>query len=196
MTSLALAVLLAHAAAAQPQALDVKALDAAKGFEQASVERLSTSMTVRECARDAKCWSLVKTMFLKNFDINRTRVDAGMPGQFFPGASTFALRAAVKGTGHYLYVLCGADARRQRPCDDKRDELEKRVFEAALALSLPGASRPEDRADLDTLKLSPTGKQLLSELRGARPGAVEELLDAAISSLGVEENPIPRALRR
>jgi hypothetical protein len=195
MTVLAAAVLLAHAAAAQPAAESTGALKQIGAFEEASGEKLIATMTVEQCVRDAKCWGLVKTMFGRQFGIARTKVDGALPGQFFPDTTTFSLRAAVKGTGHYLYVLCGRDLKKRRPCADKRDLLEKRVFEYAMALALPGGGRPEDLADLETLKVTPQGKLLISRAEGARRGFRQELLDLAVSSLGVEENPVPRALR-
>lgn len=193
----ALTLLLALAGPAGAARLEARSLKTAKtasGFLQGSGAEVFASASPRECVRDAKCWSFVKTIFLKNFDLNREKVDAALPGQFFPDAQTFSLRAAIKGSGHYLWVLCGK-GRSRRPCEDKQARLEKRVFEAAVALSLPGAARPEQRADLDTLVLLPPGKQLISQAQDARPGMMEELLDAAISSLGVEDDPVPRALR-
>lgn len=193
MTVFAVALLLAHAAAAQTESTG--AIKQLGSFEEASGEKLIATMTVEQCVRDAKCWGLVKTLFGRQFGIARTKVDGALPGQFFPNASTFSLRAAVKGSGHYLYVLCGPELKKRRPCEGKRDELEKRVFESSMALSLPSDSRPEDLVDLETLKVLGPGKALIARAEGARAGLRQELLDLAISSLGVEENPVPRALR-
>lgn len=169
---------------------------AADGISSDQAKFLST-FTPAGCVKDARCWGLVKTVFQKTFGLNREKVDTALPGQFFPNTTTFALRAAIKGSGHYLYILCGSDLnKRHRPCNDqRRDELEQRVFESAVVYSVPSDYKQADLADPETMKLTPAGKKLLLEINQARPGAVQELLGLAINSLGVEDNPVPKALR-
>lgn len=159
MKALALLALLALPAAAKPAP---KTLTAAPE---------SPKRTPCECAANPRCWGIAMAGFAQKAGIAKTEVEGALPGRFFPAAWTFALRKPTT-DGHFLLVQCGPE---RRPCEDKRDELERRLIVSRFVTSLPLYEPEETLADPVSWVPTDRGEAVWAEVKQCRKGFLEEV---------------------
>ena len=124
-----------------------------------------------ECLVQKRCWKLVREAFQSNARIAKTEVEAAMNERFFPGAVAFAL-SEPDAEGHFLKVQCGG-----MPCDDKRDDLERRLIVTSFLVSLPLGTPRAELFDETTWAPTSKGEKVFTQAKICKREILRTLID-------------------
>lgn len=129
------------------------------------------------CAKQSFCWSLMMSAYRRTVKLELDEIEAAFPNRFFPDSMASAL-GKPDAEGNFVSVRCGAD---RQPCDDKRDELEKRVMLSSF-LAVAGSDKKQDGElfDPETWEIRGSGQALMSKAKKCRPGLMRELADEVL----------------
>jgi hypothetical protein len=132
---------------------------------------VSTPKGTCDCLTDQRCYGLVMSAYVENTDTALREIDGALPNRFFPDSNASTL-GRPDAQGDFLSVTCGASRVR---CDDKRDELEKRLIYTSFLSALPVDQRKGLNFEPMTWAIAETGQKLMKEARRCKPAILGTL---------------------
>lgn len=159
----------------QDSSMDSKVVVPGRGNVQA--------VTLEDCLKNGTCSGLFWMAVGEVVGAHLREVEGAAPGRFFPETVTFVLRRMDE-EGNFLTVLCILKDRRQVPCPDKRDKLQKRFLDASALQAIPAGEPKERLFNQMTWKKTARGAELLAKLQRHYPDFWARMARIVTTSVG------------